>query len=160
MTLHQAGFDNARSVGTALTVEQTPAVVPLHQGAGPLLRQRQRRQDRHGAGASDPEQLLIFSVKVLQLPKRLVDGEYVKQDADDFIKFQGPDAFERLLSGSENGIEFRMAQVAAKHDLTNDEGRVAYCEEISRLLSTLKTPWSGRSTPPGRPRPPRSPRRP
>lgn len=42
-----------------------------------------------------------FSVKVLQLPRRLVDGEYIKQDADDFIKFQGPAAFERLLTGSE-----------------------------------------------------------
>ena len=76
-------------------------------------------------------------MKVLQLPRRLVDGEYVKQDADDFIKFQGPDAFERLLSGSENGVEFRMAQVAGKYDLANDEARVAYCEEISQLLATL-----------------------
>jgi DNA primase len=67
----------------------------------------------------------------------LVDGEYRKQDADDFIKFQGPDAFERLLNGSENGIEFRMAQVAAKHDLASDEARVAYSEEISDLLATL-----------------------
>ena len=66
-----------------------------------------------------------------------MDGEYIKQDADDFIKFQGPDAFERLLSGSENGVEFRMAQVAAKYDLTNDEARIAYCGEISELLSTL-----------------------
>ena len=78
-----------------------------------------------------------FSVKVLQLPKRLVNGEYIKQDADDFIKFQGADAFERLLTGSENGVEFRMAQVAAKHDLSNDEGRIAYCGEISELLATL-----------------------
>lgn len=54
---------------------------------------------------SEPWQILNgseFNVKVLQLPRRLVDGEYVKQDADDFIKFQGPDAFERLLNGSEN----------------------------------------------------------
>ena len=49
-----------------------------------------------------------FTVRVLQLPRRLENGEYVKQDADDFIKFQGAPAFERLLSGSENGIEFRM----------------------------------------------------
>ncbi len=64
----------------------------------------------------------------------------VKQDADDFIKFQGKDAFEALLSGSENGIEFRMAQVAGKYDLTNDEARVAYCGEISGLLAALDNP--------------------
>lgn len=45
-----------------------------------------------------------FSVKVLQLPRRRTeDGKLVKQDADDFIKLQGKDAFEALLTGSENG---------------------------------------------------------
>ena len=138
VTLHQAGFDNAvASMGTALTVEQTRLL-------SRFTKELVLCYDNDNAGKIATERALQilnnsdFSVKVLQLPKRLVDGEYVKQDADDFIKFQGPDAFERLLSGSENGIEFRMAQVAAKHDLTNDEGRVAYCEEISRLLSTLE----------------------
>ena len=66
--------------------------------------------------------------------RRTEDGELVKQDADDFIKLQGKDAFEALLTGSENGIEFRMAQVAGKYDLSSDEARVAYCEEVSALL--------------------------
>lgn len=138
VTLHQAGFDNAvASMGTALTVEQTRLL-------SRFTKELVLCYDNDNAGKVATERALQilnnsdFSVKVLQLPKRLVDGEYVKQDADDFIKYQGPDAFERLLSGSENGIEFRMAQVAAKHDLTNDEGRVAYCEEISQLLSTLE----------------------
>lgn len=138
VTLHQAGFDNAvASMGTALTVEQTRLL-------SRFTKELVLCYDNDNAGKIATERALQilnnsdFSVKVLQLPKRLVDGEYVKQDADDFIKFQGPDAFERLLSGSENGIEFRMAQVAAKHDLTNDEDRVAYCEEISRLLATLE----------------------
>lgn len=138
VTLHQAGFDNAvASMGTALTVEQTRLL-------SRFTKELVLCYDNDNAGKIATERALQilnnsdFSVKVLQLPKRLVDGEYVKQDADDFIKFQGPDAFERLLSGSENGIEFRMAQVAAKYDLTNDEGRVAYCEEISRLLATLE----------------------
>ena len=138
VTLHQAGFDNAvASMGTALTVEQTRLL-------SRFTKELVLCYDNDNAGRIATERALQilnnsdFSVRVLQLPKRLVDGEYVKQDADDFIKFQGPDAFERLLSGSENGIEFRMAQVAAKHDLTNDEGRVAYCQEISALLATLE----------------------
>ena len=138
VTLHQAGFDNAvASMGTALTVEQTRLL-------SRFTKEIVLCYDNDNAGKIATERALQilnnseFSVKVLQLPRRLVDGEYVKQDADDFIKFQGPDAFERLLSGSENGMEFRMAQVAAKHDLSSDEGRVAYCEEISGLLSTLE----------------------
>ena len=137
VTLHQAGFDNAvASMGTALTTEQIRLL-------SRFTKELVLCYDNDNAGKIATERALQllnnseFSVKVLQLPRRLVDGEYRKQDADDFIKFQGPDAFERLLNGSENGIEFRMAQVAAKHDLASDEARVAYSEEISDLLATL-----------------------
>ena len=140
VTLHQAGFDNAvASMGTALTVEQTRL---LSQFTKELV----LCYDNDNAGKIATERALQilqnseFTVRVLQLPRRLADGEYVKQDADDFIKFQGPDAFERLLSGSENGIEFRMAQVAGKYDLADDQARVAYCEEVSDLLAGLSNP--------------------
>lgn len=137
VTLHQAGFDNAvASMGTALTVEQTRLL-------SRFTRELVLCYDNDNAGKIATERALQilsgseFTVKVLQLPRRLVDGEYVKQDADDFIKFQGPDAFERLLNGSENGVEFRMAQVAGKYDLKDDEARIAYCEEVSELLASL-----------------------
>lgn len=138
VTLHQAGFDNAvASMGTALTVEQTRLL-------SRFTKELVLCYDNDNAGKIATERALQilngseFSVKVLQLPRRRTeDGELVKQDADDFIKFQGPDAFERLLSGSENGVEFRMAQVAGKYDFTSDEARVAYCGEISDLLASL-----------------------
>ena len=137
VTLHQAGFDNAvASMGTALTVEQTRLL-------SRFTKELVLCYDNDNAGKIATERALQilnnseFSVKVLQLPRRLVDGEYVKQDADDFIKYQGADAFERLLTGSENGVEFRMEQVAGKYDLASDEARVAYCEEISSLLAGL-----------------------
>jgi len=137
VTLHQAGFDNAvASMGTALTVEQTRLL-------SRFTKELVLCYDNDNAGKIATERALQilngseFSVKVLQLPRRLVDGEYVKQDPDDYIKNLGADAFERLLTGSENGVEFRMAQVAGKYDLANDEHRVAYCEEISELLASL-----------------------
>ena len=138
VTLHQAGFDNAvASMGTALTVEQTRLL-------SRFTKELVLCYDNDNAGKTATERALQilnnseFSVKVLQLPRRRTeDGELVKQDADDFIKNQGPGAFERLLSGSENGIEFRMAQIAGKYDLNSDEERVAYGEEISKLLATL-----------------------
>ncbi len=137
VTLHQAGFDNAvASMGTALTVEQTRLLSRYtkelilcydNDNAGQLATQR----------ALDILKNSEFSVRVLQLPRRLVDGSYIKQDADDFIKFQGAQAFERLLTGSENGIEFRMGQVAAKYNLQDDADRIAYAADISQVLSTL-----------------------
>lgn len=138
VTLHQAGFDNAvASMGTALTVEQTRLL-------SRFTKELVLCYDNDNAGKIATERALQilnnseFSVKVLQLPQRRTeDGEMVKQDADDFIKNQGPGAFERLLSGSENGVEFRMAQVAGKYNLESDEERAAYGEEISKLLATL-----------------------
>ena len=138
VTLHQAGFDNAvASMGTALTVEQTRLL-------SRFTKELVLCYDNDNAGKVATERALQilnnseFSVKVLQLPRRRTDsGELVKQDADDFIKNQGADAFERLLSGSENGVEFRMAQIAGKYNLDSDEERAAYGVEISKLLAAL-----------------------
>ena len=137
VTLHQAGFDNAvASMGTALTVEQirllsryTKELVLCYDNdnAGQLATQR----------ALELLNNTEFTVRVLKLPNKMVDGEPKKQDADDYIKNYGAAAFESLLSGSENGIEFRMAQVAGKYDLTDDRQRVAYADEISEVLCTL-----------------------
>ena len=137
VTLHQAGFDNAvASMGTALTVEQTRLLSRFtkelvlcydNDNAGQLATQRALELLNNSE----------FTVKVLKLPNRLVDGKYVKQDADDFIKNHGAAAFENLLSGSENGVEFRMAQIAGKYDLKDDEARIAYCGEVSELLASL-----------------------
>ena len=111
VTLHQAGFDNAVAcMGTALTQEQihllsrfTKELVLCYDN------------DKAGQMATDRALELLenteFKVKVLRLPQRLVDGQYVKQDADDFIKYQGRDAFEKLLSGSAIMDESRSLRV-------------------------------------------------
>ena len=137
VTLHQAGFDNAvASMGTALTTEQIRLL-------GRYTKELVLCYDNDNAGQLATQRALEmlnnteFTVRVLKLPRRLADGEYVKQDADDFIKFQGAPAFERLLSGSENGVEFRMTQVAAKYDLRSDQGRIDYTAEISQVLAEL-----------------------
>ena len=138
VTLHQAGFDNAvASMGTALTQEQlrllsryTKELVLCYDNdnAGQLATQRALELLNNSE----------FSVKVLKLPNRMVDGKPTKQDADDFIKNYGPAAFENLLSGSENGVEFRMTQIAARYDLTSDEGRIGYAGEMAEELCRLE----------------------
>lgn len=138
VTLHQAGFDNAvASMGTALTVEQTRLLSRFtkelvlcydNDNAGQLATQRALELLNNSE----------FSVKVLKLPNRTVDGKPTKQDADDFIKNYGPAAFENLLSGSENGVEFRMTQIAARYDLTSDEGRIGYAGEMAEELCRLE----------------------
>ena len=140
VTLHQAGYDNAvASMGTALTVEQT------------RLLSRYTKEivicydnDNAGKAATDRALQLLrnsqFNVRVLQLPNRIVDGQSVKQDVDDFIKFHGKEAFEHLLSGSENGAAYRMSEIAAKYDMTDDSQKLAYAREISRMIASLNDP--------------------
>ena len=137
ITLHQAGFDNAvASMGTALTVEQTRLLSRYtkelvlcydNDTAGQLATQKNIELLR------DSE----FTVRVLQLPRRLADGEYVKQDVDDFIKFNGPEAFEAVLSGSEEQMDYRMGAVAAKYDLSDGQQKIAYASEISQLIASV-----------------------
>ena len=137
VTLHQAGFDNAvASMGTALTVEQTRLL-------SRFTRELVLCYDNDNAGQQATERALQllnnseFTVKVLKLPNRMVDGQPKKQDADDFIKNHGAAAFENLLSGSGSGIEFRMAQIAAQFDLTDDRGKVEYTAAITPVLAAL-----------------------
>ena len=137
ITLHQAGFDNAvASMGTALTIEQTKILSRYtkelvlcydNDTAGQLATQKNIEL------LKDSE----FTVRVLQLPRRLVDGEYVKQDVDDFIKFHGAAAFEAVLGGSANQMDYRMNAVAAQYDLSDPEQKVAYSGEISRLIGAV-----------------------
>lgn len=137
ITLHQAGFDNAvASMGTALTTEQTKILSRYtkelvlcfdNDTAGQLATQKNIEL------LKDSE----FNVRILQLPRRLVDGEYIKQDVDDFIKFQGAAAFEAILSGSANQMDYRMEMVAAKYDLSDPEQKIAYGGEISALIASL-----------------------
>lgn len=137
ITLHQAGFDNAvASMGTALTTEQTKILSRYtkelvlcfdNDNAGQLATQKNIELLR------DSE----FNVRILQLPRRLADGEYVKQDVDDFIKFQGAAAFEAILNGSANQMDYRMEAVAAKYDLSDPEQKIAYGGEISALIASL-----------------------
>ena len=140
VTLHQAGFDNAVAcMGTALTQEQIRLL-------GRFTKELILCYDNDSAGSMATDRALEllrntdFTVRVLRLPQRLADGKYVKQDADDFIKYQGRDAFERLLSGSANGVEFSVSEVAAKYDLKDDQGRIGYAQEISQLLCRLENP--------------------
>lgn len=137
ITLHQAGFDNAvASMGTALTTEQTK-ILSLYTKELVLCFDN----DTAGQLATQKNIDLLkdseFTVRILQLPRRLVDGEYVKQDVDDFIKFQGAAAFEAILSGSANQMDYRMEAVAAKYDLSDPEQKIAYGGEISALIASL-----------------------
>ncbi len=140
VTLHQAGFDNAvASMGTALTVEQTRMI-------SRYAKEIVICYDNDPAGIQATQRALDilknseFSVKVLNLPDRIVDGKRVKIDADDFIKLYGADAFERLLQGSENHIEYSLEKLRGQYDLSSTEGKVEYLKAAGAMIAKLASP--------------------
>ncbi len=141
ITLHQAGFDNAvATMGTALTEEHARLL-------GRYTKELVLCYDNDNAG-KDATQRAIgilknadFSVKVLQLPRRRnEEGELIKQDADDFIKYQGAAAFENLLTGSSNQIEYRLEVIRNKYDLSTDDQKSAFLKEAAAMIATLSSP--------------------
>ena len=141
ITLHQAGFDNVvATMGTALTEEHARML-------SRYTKELVLCYDNDDAG-KDATQRAIgilknadFSVKVLQLPRRRnEEGELVKQDADDFIKYQGAAAFEKLLNGSANQVEYRLEVIQNKYDLAADDQRAAFLKEAAGMIATLPSP--------------------
>ena len=153
VTLHQAGFDNAvASMGTALTTEQTRLI-------SRYAKEIVLCYDNDPAGHKATERALDilkdseFSVKVLKLPDRIVDGAAVKIDADDFIKLHGPEAFEQLLKGSGGGMEYRLLELTTRYDFSDDGQRVEYLKAACELIAGLGSPverevWARRAAEP------------
>lgn len=140
VTLHQAGFDNAvASMGTSLTTDQTRLISRYAKEIIICY-----DNDPAGIKATDRALEILknseFSVKVLKLPDRVVDGEKKKIDADDFIKLYGPAAFERLINGSENHIEYKLMNLQAKYDMTSPEDKVEFLKAAGQMIARLSSP--------------------
>jgi len=140
VTLHQAGFDNAvASMGTSLTVEQTRLLSRFSKELIICF-------DNDAAGVRATERALEilknseFTVRVLKLPDRLVDGKPVKCDADDFIKLYGAEAFEKLVRGSDSGTDYRLMALQSQFDMTKDEERLEYIKKAVEMLVQIDSP--------------------
>ena len=141
ITLHQAGFDNTvATMGTALTEEHVRLLAKYTQELVLCY-------DNDNAGVDATQRAIALlrgsglQVKVLQLPRRRTrDGELVKQDADDYIKNQGAEAFEGLLERSANSVEYRLETVGQGFDLTQDDQRAQYLQAAAELVAGLSSP--------------------
>ena len=130
IALHQAGFDCAvASLGTSLTEEQarlmaargTEEVVICYDSDEAGKKAAQRAIDILGRSG--------LKVRVLRM-----NGA---KDPDEYIRKNGPEAFENLLRRSYTDIEYRLADIRGRYDLEEAEGRVEYLQEAARYLATV-----------------------
>jgi len=129
VSLHQAGFDCAvASLGTSLTPDQARLMARYSDTAVIAY-------DADTAGVKAAQRAIPIlekaglNVKVLTIPGA--------KDPDEFIKANGADAFKKLLSGSENRIDYQLMQIKSKYDLTSDDGRMGFLAEATGFLSGL-----------------------
>ncbi len=129
ISLHQAGFDSAvASLGTALTEEHG-------QLLSRYFKEAVIAYDSDGAGVAAAQRAIPLLEKAgLKVKVLRMQGA---KDPDEFIKARGRDAFAQLLDQSENQVDYRLAQIQKKYDLTDDSQRVAFLQEAALLVSTL-----------------------
>jgi len=131
IALHQAGFDSAiASLGTALTEEHAQLLSRYFKDAVIAY-------DGDGAGVAAAQRAIPLlekaglKVKVLQMTGA--------KDPDEFIKSYGRDAFAKLLDKSENQVDYRLAQIQKKYDLSDDGQRVAFLQEAAQMIASLRS---------------------
>lgn len=132
ISLHQFGFDCAvASLGTALTED----------GAALLSRYTERViliYDGDAAGQNATQRAIPIlekaglQVQVLQMRDA--------KDPDEYLKKFGADKFRVLLEEASNRVEYQLARILKKYDLTQDDQRVDYLQEASGLICTLSSP--------------------
>ena len=129
ISLHQAGFDSAvASLGTALTEEHG-------QLLSRYFKEAVIAYDGDGAGVAAAQRAIPILEKAgLKVKVLRMQGA---KDPDEFIKAYGREAFAKLLDQSENQVDYRLAQIQKKYDLTDDGQRVAFLQEAAQLISTL-----------------------
>ena len=127
VSLHQAGFDSAvASLGTSLTAEQARLISRYSE-------QVVIAYDNDAAGQKAAQRAIAILEK-LDLKVRVLQISGAK-DPDEFIRLKGPEAFARLIEGSENQIEYLLAQTAKKYDLSLDAQKLDYLREVEDLLA-------------------------
>ena len=141
ITLHQAGFDNVvATMGTALTEEHARILARY-------TRELVLCYDNDPAGKKSTDRVLgilrnaDLNVRVLQLPNAYdAAGNPLKQDPDDFVIKFGPAAFEKCLSGSAGQNDYKLDTLQQRHDLSGEEGRLAFLREAVETVASLRSP--------------------
>jgi DNA primase len=131
VALHQFGFDNAvASLGTSLTEEQVNLLSRYTQQVV-LTYDTDEAGQRAAQRAIPMLEKAGIQVKVLQMKDA--------KDPDEFLHKFGPDRFKLLLEECSNRVEYQLAAIAAKYNISIDEERVKFIQEAAELICTLSS---------------------
>ncbi|HHW67308.1 MAG: primase [Epulopiscium sp.] len=129
ISLYQAGFENVvASLGTAFTYQQA-SLLKRYTGEVVIIYD----SDTAGTNAALRAIPILSSaglkIKVVQVP-----GE---KDPDDFIKQNGPEAFQQLLDHAMGAVTFQVSVLRKKYNIEDTEQKIKFTMEVAQLLSRL-----------------------
>ena len=131
VALHQAGFDCAvASLGTSLTAEQVRLMSRFTEKIALAY-------DSDQAGKNATMKAISLIEKTGMKVGVLNFGD--SQDPDEYLKKHGADALKLLIERSDNHIEYRLLTVKSNSDLSTNDGRIAYIEAATRIVSELSS---------------------
>ncbi len=132
IAMHQAGFENAvAALGTSFTEEHANLLARYTENVTMIF-------DSDEAGKKATRRAIDIlrptgvGIRVVNIP----DGK----DPDEFIKKNGAERFRVLLQKSAGDVEYRLIEIASRHDLNTDVGKTEYLNEAARLLASLDDP--------------------
>ena len=130
VSLHQAGFDSAvASLGTSLTEQQ--AQLLSHYKNEVII-----AYDNDEAGSKATSRAIGMFEK-LDVKVRVIRLDGAQKDPDEYIQTRGAEAFQKLIEGSENRMEYKLRSIREKYDLSRPEEKAGFAEEAVRLVARL-----------------------
>ncbi len=129
ITMHQAGFTQAvASLGTAFTAGQASL---LKRYAEEVL----LAYDSDGAGVKAALRAIGILRESGLTGKVLSFAPY--KDPDEFIKAEGPEAFQKRLEEAENSFLFEIRMLEREFDLNDPAGKTKFQREAARKLCSF-----------------------
>ncbi|HWQ58764.1 MAG TPA: DNA primase [Clostridia bacterium] len=130
ISLHSAGVTNAvASLGTAMTKQQAQ-LVKRYTGSVYLCYDGDEAGQNAALRGIEILAAEGLDVRVIAIPGGL--------DPDDYVRKYGKDAFLRLRDGALTGNGFRLANMAAQHDLASENGREAFALKACAFVGALQ----------------------
>jgi DNA primase len=136
IALHRAGFTNAiASLGTALTEEQA-RVIRRYADEVVICYDSDEAGRRATQRAIPILKKAGLLVRVITVPGGKDPDEFFRADPKD-----GPLRFKRLIQHSGNDTEYRLSVARDKYDLTTEDGKKRYLQEVvAQVLGNIRDP--------------------
>ncbi len=129
ITMHQAGFTQAvASLGTAFTAGQASLL-------GRYAEEVLLAYDSDGAGVKAALRAIGILRESGLTGKVLSFAPY--KDPDEFIKAEGPEAFQKRLEEAENSFLFEIRMLEREFDLNDPAGKTKFQREAARKLCSF-----------------------